>query len=66
VDTFWLYASVTVYDSDFFELRNFDMIFSLLIMFGLAPLAFGICLRRWQLDESKRASPSHNWRFTEN
>jgi hypothetical protein len=47
---FWLCASVTVYDSNFFELKNFEMIFFLLMVLGLAPLAFGIRLLELEID----------------
>jgi hypothetical protein len=47
---FWLCASVTVYDSDFFELKNFEIIVFLLMMLGLAPLAFGIRLLEPEID----------------
>jgi hypothetical protein len=41
---FWLCASVTICDSDFSEFTNFNIVFFLLMMLGLAPLAFGIRL----------------------
>jgi hypothetical protein len=36
---FWLCASISVYDSDFSELENFEIIFSLLTMLGWSPIA---------------------------
>jgi hypothetical protein len=38
---FWLCASTSVYESDFSELKNFEIIFFLLAMLGLAAYRFG-------------------------
>jgi tryptophan-rich sensory protein len=36
----WLCASISVYESDFSELKNFEIIFFLLMMVGLAASRF--------------------------
>ena len=36
----WLCASTSVYESDFSELKNFEIIFFLLMMVGLAASCF--------------------------
>jgi len=38
---FWLCASISVYESDFSELANFEIIFTLLTMLALAAYRFG-------------------------
>jgi hypothetical protein len=38
---FWLCASISVYDSDFSELKNFEIIFFLLMLLGLSASRFG-------------------------
>jgi len=38
---FWLCASISVYESDFSELENFEIICFLLTMLGLAAYRFG-------------------------
>lgn len=38
---FWLCVSISVYESDFSELKNFEIIFFLLTMLGFAASRFG-------------------------
>jgi len=44
---FWLCASISVYESDFSELENFEIIFFLLTMLGLAEI---VALYRLTMD----------------
>jgi len=37
---FRLCASIAVYDSDFFELKNFEIVFFLLMLLGLSAVRF--------------------------